>query len=516
MVTTGETARKRLAAAENAAASRTAGRITVRMFCQGLGDCFLITIPQERGRDYTVLIDCGVAMGTAGETELMKQVAQAIGTLIDGKAVDLLVVTHEHRDHVSGFVQAEDELIKLGFQHVWFAWTERRGDKLADELRAKHAKERMALTRAFKTAAKALASTPLDGWQVRALERVLAFHGPIPAANGKTVDVAEAMEKVAKWAKSGSPKYLMPGEVLALPGAAESSLARDVRVFVLGPPHDGPKLRRINPRKKNPETYEKAHASFTGPGMSWAWAAAMSGHAAALNVDHQEGDASDFERAMPFDTKWRTEMQKAKCDEFFKSHYFNQESQRRIDGDWLWRGAQELALRMDSYTNNTSLVLALELPKSKKILLFPGDAQVGNWLSWHEKEYKTDDGRTVTAADLLARTVLYKVAHHGSHNATLRQQGLELMTHPELVAMIPVEADAVKRLGYGEMPFKSLLRELEKRTDGRVLQLDKKWPGGKSPGIWNKGLAKAGLAREVFKKGADGRALYIEYAVADQ
>jgi hypothetical protein len=33
----------------------------------------------------------------------------------------------------------------------------------------------------------------------------------------------------------------------------------------------------------------------------------------------------------------------------------------------------------------------------------------------------------VKAEDLLERTVLYKVGHHASHNATLRQKGLELM-----------------------------------------------------------------------------------------
>ena len=364
MATKREARHERSAAGEKPAASRTAGGVTVRMFCQGLGDCFLITIPQEGARDYSILIDCGVAMGTSNETDLMRQVAQTIATLTGNNAVDLLVVTHEHRDHVSGFIQAQDEMTRLGFEHVWFAWTERRGDKLADELRAKHAKERAALARAFKTA-KSLASTPMGARQVRALEGVLAFHGPIPAAGGRTVDVAEAIEMAGQLAKSRRPEYLMPGAFLALPGTAESGTAHDVRAFVLGPPHDGPKLRRINPRKKNPETYEKAHAAL-GPGMSWAWVAAMSGHAAALNVDHQEGDEADFERAMPFDAKWRTEMKKAQRDEFFKRHYFDQESQRRIDGDWLWRGAQELALRMDSYTNNTSLVLALEPSQVEK------------------------------------------------------------------------------------------------------------------------------------------------------
>ena len=35
-------------------------------------------------------------------------------------------------------------------------------------------------------------------------------------------------------------------------------------------------------------------------------------------------------------------------------------------------------------TNNTSLVLAIERIADGKVLLFPADAQEGNWLSWHD------------------------------------------------------------------------------------------------------------------------------------
>jgi len=99
--------------------------------------------------------------------------------------VDLLAVTHEHRDHVSGFNQAhERETTRLGFEHVWFAWTERRRGTLSDELRAERAKERAALARVFRTA-KSLASTPMGARQVRALEGVLAFHGPIQLPRAK-------------------------------------------------------------------------------------------------------------------------------------------------------------------------------------------------------------------------------------------------------------------------------------------------------------------------------------------
>ena len=63
---------------------------------------------------------------------------------------------------------------------------------------------------------------------------------------------------------------------------------------------------------------------------------------------------------------------------------------RRIDTEWLY-SAEQLALDMNGQTNNSSLVLAFELGKGGKVLLFAADAQRGNWLSWAEADWK--DGR---------------------------------------------------------------------------------------------------------------------------
>ena len=112
------------------------------------------------------------------------------------------------------------------------------------------------------------------------------------------------------------------------------------------------------------------------------------------------------------------------------------------------------------------------------MLLFPGDAQVGNWTSWSGREWRVKDGadtRTVTTADLLARTVLYKVGHHGSHNATLRELGLELMTSRELTAMLPVDRTTAKKMDWN-MPFPTLFRRLQEKTAGRILDLEKGVP----------------------------------------
>ena len=80
--------------------------------------------------------------------------------------------------------------------------------------------------------------------------------------------------------------------------------------------------------------------------------------------------------------------------------------------------------------------------------------------------------RTVKSDDLLARTVLYKVGHHGSHNATLREKGLELMSSSELAAMIPVNRVTAKKMDW-LMPFPALLTRLVEKTHGRVMDAER-------------------------------------------
>ena len=79
--------------------------------------------------------------------------------------------------------------------------------------------------------------------------------------------------------------------------------------------------------------------------------------------------------------------------------------------------------------------------------------------------------KTVGSKDLLPRTVFYKVGHHGSHNATLREKGLELMTSDELAAMLPVERTTAAKQEWA-MPFGSLFTRLRERTRGRILDRD--------------------------------------------
>src|SRR5207302_1903301 len=85
--------------------------------------------------------------------------------------------------------------------------------------------------------------------------------------------------------------------------------------------------------------------------------------------------------------------------------------------------------------------------------------------------------RSVTGPDLLKRTVLYKVSHHGSHNATLREKGLELMQKLD-VAMLPVDEEMAKQKCWTHIPLSGLVATLEEKTGKRVVRSDQRPPDG--------------------------------------
>jgi hypothetical protein len=115
----------------------------------------------------------------------------------------------------------------------------------------------------------------------------------------------------------------------------------------------------------------------------------------------------------------------------------------------------------------------------------------------------------VTGPDLLAKTVFYKVGHHGSHNATLKEQGLEQMTSEDLVAFIPVcKAQAEKNRWMG-MPFNPLVDRLMEKTGGRVLQSDAALPTAQQLSGLSATARKAFL--DSVQRNPGG--LYFEYSI---
>lgn len=446
--------------------------VKVRMYRQGLGDCFLLAFATGGERPLYMLIDCGVLVGTPDAEETMRRVAESIRDSTGGR-IDLLVATHQHWDHLSGFEQAREVFDRIDVGEVWVAWTEDPENPLATRLRAR----RDTAVRALWSASRSLrAAGGVD--RAETLESVLGFFGDL-GVDGRPSGLQRALDYVL--GRGNPPRYRVPGEpaicLRGVPGA---------RLYVLGPPQDEELLLRSDPSRRDHEVYEKRLG--LNPETSF--------FAAALAADDESpSDPDDDELrslSFPFDKAYRVSPKNAKSHAFFQTRYFGKGkaaetdlSWRRIDDSWL-SAANNLALQLDADTNNTSLALAIELSPGGKVLLFPGDAQVGNWLSWQGAKLhwprEGDPHHPVTAADLLRRTVLYKVGHHGSHNATLREKGLELMERPDLVALLPVD-EAMARRPKGsnpqgwDMPFAPLLDRLRQKTEGRVLRSDTGFPG---------------------------------------
>jgi hypothetical protein len=471
------------------------GGIAVRMYRPGgLGDCFLVAFPPA-GDPRFLLIDCGVFNGTTGGSARMKAIVRDVAEVTadaehEHGHLHALAATHEHWDHLSGFKWAQTLFERLAVDEVWVAWTEDLSLDLARELRQK----RRRTARALAAAVAELRDEEPE--QAAAVAEVLGFGAGLdddgaPLLGADSPGTAKQMDFVcSQW---GTPRYLHAGEDLRWPGA---------RFYVLGPPEDRELLERSDPSRVHSEVYERSLA-LNGASAFGIAALGASGPGA---LDHEEQEL--WERAQPFarhhrvgldetgqyadegvppelrgegEAAERVAAQRREIYDFFRSRYgFGDEEGhgerwRRIGGAWLSTAGQ-VALQLDSDTNNTSLALAIEHAASGRVLLFPADAQVGNWLSWHRHAWDRDGGgEKVRARELLERTVLYKVGHHGSHNATLRDEGLERMTHPELVAMIPVDEEQAEKKSWA-MPFGPLAERLAERCRQRVLRADRGVP----------------------------------------
>lgn len=459
-------------------------RVVVRHYCEGIGDCHLLRFPRDQGGDFWMLIDCGVHSSVKGGADMMRRVAADIRA--QTSRLDVVVVTHEHIDHLSGFLSAAETFADIEVGEVWMGWTENPSDPQARELDKYKGQALAALQGASARLDAAQGMSPhLDGLRA-GLEALMGFNFGI-----KGERVRQARDAAAALARD-KPRYLEPSDPpLTLPGLP------NLRIYVLGPPRDA---RLLGLTERASEMYGFGAKAGAAAGSGWPAERALTSAFGA-----RSGTAPDaFDRAAPFDPNIGTPLSTLApladgkggdaLTSFVRDHYFgpspeavrreshrhkaedpleHDQSWRRIDHDWLGASA-DLAMQLNSRTNNTSVVLAFEFIDTGRVLLFAADAQVGNWLSWQNTQWQVN-GAEVTGPDLLARTVYYKVGHHGSHNATLKGKGLDLMTNADLSAFIPTnEADA-KKVGWGQMPFAGILAALEERCGGRVLRADDPW-----------------------------------------
>src|SRR5215472_11633118 len=109
--------------------------VIVRMYRIGHGDCFLLAYGRKRGSPVYVLIDCGYKPGSNGAKFINTKPADVIRSIGEatGKRLDVVVITHEHQDHVNAI--SSKAFAGFIIDQAWFAWTEDPEDDLANELR---------------------------------------------------------------------------------------------------------------------------------------------------------------------------------------------------------------------------------------------------------------------------------------------------------------------------------------------------------------------------------------------
>ena len=499
----------------------TEGTVTVRMYRQGHGDCFLLAFPRAGGGDPVyVLIDCGYKPGSPaflGDTPIADVVAH-IGEST-GHHLDLVILTHEHQDHLNGIWKEKEPYFgPFTIDEAWMAWTEDPADELANDLRRRHRDTLLGLLAARRRLAMTAGE---DAPPVRRLDALLglewggedeagAVAGALAAKDPARSVNKQAMKLVRDKARQErGVKYLVPGEPpRTVPGSG-------VRAFVLGPPRD-PELLS----DEDPVGDEAFPRQGQARGLSFAAAA----------------DPDAGRRAAPFASRHCVPLDRA-FDEhpFFALHYGRKGSGedgregedgaeaaddaawRRIDDEWLF-SAESLALALNTGINNTSLVLAFELPATRKVLLFVGDAQRGSWVSWTDCAW-SEGGATITARDLLGRTVLYKVGHHGSHNATLAGTNgdawpnLGWMARGEHAGEFTAMITAVNEWAVSRNdppwyhPLPSIRAALLKKTQGRLFQTDAgrpEKPAGVPAETWRD-----------FTSRCEVQDLYFDYVIRD-
>jgi hypothetical protein len=476
--------------------------IKFRMYDTGsVGDCLLLLFQKKNVTSFSMMIDCG---GFAAHDENITKCVEDIKNTCKGK-IDLLVITHQHKDHLSGFNQARSVFDKIKFEQVWMSWVENENDPTAEILKEHSSKKLKQLKKSAEESLakieKAVKGRNIKGAKQRldhskknlehTLESIAFEMGLSNQKNLKSVrtTISDAMEYVKSKKK---PDYKNPGEVITNLKGAEG-----IKFYVLGPPKNDDQSML----KKDMIEDELYHLSLCPDTLKLSAAAKI--FKTGINL---------AEKSSPFNEKYFLDG-KEKAD--FLKEYNSPELKWRNIEDELDGSEMALTGLINKMVNNTSLALALEFEGTGNIILLPADAQSGNWMSWHapevSKKLKAKGGKTTK--ELLENTIFYKVGHHGSHNGTASEHGLDMMKHKKLVAFMPLIQDSIPEAwgGADNFPAQKLYEVLIEKTKGRMLRTDESWVTDSKAVKLRKSLSatEANELKKNFKKGE----CYYEYTI---
>lgn len=421
--------------------------IRVRMYRIGFGDFFFLTVPGKNGPAH-ILIDCGVH-------------AANIGTINDciqdmkketGNRLALVILTHYHADHMSGFASNYNDFEEFEVGAVWIT-------NRLDPSHAQHAKFMAQLTSVAQQLRFQL-SARTDEAGATALHMVENALG-VSGKDGGAGSNAKALRLLQSGFKNKPPVYYYQGgDEPTLPAELQGMITAEI----LGP-------SPIDSRGEFSASDNRKEQYLAAAG---------------------ENGIPDSRHLHPFDTgKWKARAIDYPSDTFdeFDAGILGKDRARKRDGaaqlERALGGMQPDALaaaadKLDGTLNNQSLVVLFTCQGKK--LLFVGDAQWGNWAYWlYGKAVSgAEPGISQRAKEILGSIDFYKVGHHGSTNATPIPAVGAL--NKDCAAMCSTATGA-----YGspakktEVPRTALMDAIEKKTGNRLVRSDWVAAGSSEP-----------------------------------
>lgn len=393
-------------------------KLRIRAYQVGFGDCLLLTFyyPKEKkeaNRERHVLIDFGsTGLPKGTPSGQMDRVAADIKEQC-GDKLHVVVATHRHKDHISGFATNAagdgpgDVIASLKPDVIIQPWTEVPEAEDPKQAAAKSGKGKKSVAPADGGAGggKSLSALHVESLrsmheiseamldEVRHLTDRNKFAQPLGAADAGQIDflandnglpnrsAVENLARMGRAHKGARSHYVSHGYRLNL-----ERLLPGVKTHVLGPPTLEQHAEIVKERATDKDEFWMLQAAAR---EFWGLQAATGG--LVRNFTAGEGslfpDAKVYRKYYPSHDRWFI---------------------RRLRE---MRGAQMLSLVriLDKAMNNTSVILLFEVGGRK--LLFPGDAQIENWEYTLKRDGKGD-------LALLKGVDVYKVGHHGSRNAT--------------------------------------------------------------------------------------------------
>lgn len=403
--------------------------IRVRMYRVGFGDFFLLSLQTSAGLKH-ILIDCGVH--ACDIHSINTAVAQMAADT--GKELALVIMTHRHADHISGFAKCKEVFSQFTVEQVWMSWFEDPTDKAAANFQ-----NNLAMVAEQMKAALAARNSPEDDELDLMAENITGES--LGVAGGASNDVA--LQVLHGGFKNTAPvAYYKAGDTPKLP---QDLVDAGLTAQILGPPHDLALVAEMNGKN---EQYLAAN------------------------------DPSVAKSVAPFDEGFRLSANA------YPAAAFREYSRSEIERSVLDSQPDLLAAKAkqaDNTLNNQSLVVLFTF--HGKHLLFAGDAQWGNWENFlYGGKLGTAGHTTLTeqSRSILASLDFYKVGHHGSTNATPKD-ALNAMREG-CVAMVSTEPGCYGKVSSGtEVPRIPLLEAIEKATKNQLARSDQVKAGAKDP-----------------------------------